>query len=165
MEVKSSLNRWILNEMVQDVVAKTENENELVQAILENRPSDLKAVFQRFFASIPHDWYRKNQLAGYEGYYASIFYCYFAASGFQVKAEDATNLGRMDMSVFYGNAVYIFEFKVIENGSENSAMEQLLKKQYHQKYEKPGTTLFLIAVEFSKEDRNIKHFEMKKAGI
>ena len=77
MEVKSSLNRWILNYLVADVVAKSENENALVKAVIENRPKDLKPLFQSFFASIPHDWYRKNQLAGYEGYYASIFYCYF----------------------------------------------------------------------------------------
>ena len=26
------------------------------------------------FFSITHDWYRKNELSGYEGYYANIFY-------------------------------------------------------------------------------------------
>jgi hypothetical protein len=44
--------------------------------------AELKDVFTRFFASIPHDWYRKNQLAGC--YYASIVYCYFVALGLDV---------------------------------------------------------------------------------
>lgn len=83
-------------------------------------------------------------MAGYEGYYASIFYGYVAASDFEVRIEDATDPGRMDMSVFYGNTVYIFEFKGIENSAEESPMEQLFKKQYHQKYPKPGNPLFLI---------------------
>jgi hypothetical protein len=161
LEVKYSLTNYFLHYLVQDYRKKEILRSRLYTCFEEGKPEDLKPLFQSFFASIPHDWYRKNQMAGYEGYYASIFYCYFAASGFQVKAEDATNLGRMDMSVFYGNAVYIFEFKVIENSAEERAMEQLLKKQYHQKYEKPGTTLFLIAVEFSKEDRNIRNFELK----
>jgi len=26
-----------------------------------------------------NDWYRKNELTDYEGYYASVFYCYLAA--------------------------------------------------------------------------------------
>jgi hypothetical protein len=34
----------------------------------------LEGVIHAFFSSIPHDWYRKNELSGYEGYYASIFY-------------------------------------------------------------------------------------------
>lgn len=28
----------------------------------------LETVLFSLFASIPHDWYRKNQLAGYDGY-------------------------------------------------------------------------------------------------
>jgi hypothetical protein len=34
----------------------------------------LEGVIHAFFSSIPHDWYRKNEISGYEGYYASIFY-------------------------------------------------------------------------------------------
>ena len=31
------------------------------------------------------DWYRKNELANFEGYYASIFYSYFAALGLDIR--------------------------------------------------------------------------------
>ena len=48
---------------------------------------------------LKHDWYRKNEIAGYEGYYASVFYCYFKALGLDVTAEDATNHGRIDLMV------------------------------------------------------------------
>jgi hypothetical protein len=41
--------------------------------------SGLHDFFLRFFASIPHDWYRKNQIARFEGYYASVFYTCFAS--------------------------------------------------------------------------------------
>jgi hypothetical protein len=162
MEVKSSLNRWILNELVQDVVVKNATENALVKAITEKRPEDLKAIFHRFFASIPHDWYRKNQLSGYEGYYASIFYCYFAACGFDVRAEDATSHGRMDLSLFFDTTCYIFEFKVQDKAGEGRAMEQLKEKRYHEKYAALYPTTFLIGVEFSKEDRNIAGFEVER---
>ncbi|MBF0468399.1 MAG: ATP-binding protein [Desulfamplus sp.] len=160
MEVKSSLNRWILNYLVADVVAKSQNENALVKAIIENRPSDLKLLFQSFFSSIPHDWYRKNQLENYEGYYASIFYCYFVACGFEVKTEDATNHGRIDMALFFGRFCYLFEFKVVENFPEGRAMEQLKHKKYHEKYQADYQSITLVGVEFSKKERNITGFEV-----
>ncbi|TWI61352.1 PD-(D/E)XK nuclease superfamily protein [Desulfobotulus alkaliphilus] len=164
MEVKSSLNRWILNALVQDVVVKNETENILIKAIAEKRPEDLKDIFHRFFASIPHDWYRKNELSGYEGYYASIFYCYFAACGFEIRAEDATNHGRMDLSLFYDDICCIFEFKVLENAGEGSAMAQLKDRKYHEKYQGSGKEIYLVAVEFSKKDRNIENFEVEKVS-
>ena len=34
----------------------------------------LGRAMQAFFASIPHQWYTKNEIARYEGYYASIVY-------------------------------------------------------------------------------------------
>ena len=43
-----------------------------------------------FFSAIPHDWHRRNELARYEGYYASVFYSHFAAAGLDVAVEDAS---------------------------------------------------------------------------
>ena len=66
------------------------------------------------FASIPQDWYRKNHLAGYEGYYASIVYYDFAALGLDVRPEESTNKGRMDLVVYFEDRIYVIEFKVLE---------------------------------------------------
>ncbi|TWI77343.1 PD-(D/E)XK nuclease superfamily protein [Desulfobotulus alkaliphilus] len=164
MEVKSSLNRWILNELVEDVEAKSANETRLIRAIQTKSFNDLRDIFHSFFASIPHDWYRKNELSGYEGYYASIFYCYFAACGFEIRAEDATNHGRMDLSLFYEDICCIFEFKVLENAGEGSAMAQLKDRKYHEKYQGSRKEIYLVAVEFSKKDRNIENFEVEKVS-
>lgn len=76
--------------------------------------SALLLVFEALFASIPHDWYRKNQVAEYEGYYASIVYCYFVASGLDVIAEDSTSHGRIDLTVRLGDKIFVIEFKVVE---------------------------------------------------
>ena len=51
---------------------------------------NLREVFHSFFASVPHDWYRKNQVSQFEGYYASIVYTYFASLGYEVIPEDTT---------------------------------------------------------------------------
>jgi hypothetical protein len=39
--------------------------NALYQALLALDFEKVREVFHSFFASIPHDWYRKNQIAKY----------------------------------------------------------------------------------------------------
>jgi len=86
--------------------------------------------FTVFFVSIPHDWYWKTELARYEGFYASIFYCYFAVLGLDVRVEEATNQGRLDMAVLFEGWCYLFEFKVVEDKSEGKALLLLREKRY-----------------------------------
>jgi len=123
----------------------------------------LKDAFYAFFSSIPHDWYRRNELSGYEGFYASIFYCYFTALGLDVRVEDATSHGRLDMAVIFDRRCYLFEFKVVETGPEKKALRQLKEKAYHEKYKGSLEEIWLIGVEFSKKKRNITGFEFERA--
>ena len=121
---------------------------------------ELKNLFHVFFASIPHDWYRKNDMAGYEGYYCSVVYCYFTAIGLDVRAEETTNHGQLNMAVLFNDTVFIFEFKVNELTDPSRALEQIKQKKYDEKYS--GRKTFLIGIEFSKKDRNITRFEWEK---
>ncbi len=160
MEVKASLNNAILSELVQDRLAKTRNQASLLDILAGDDPEGLQPLFHSFFASIPHDWYRKNKISGYEGYYSSIFYCYFAALGLDVVPEDTTNHGRLDLSVRFENRVFIFEFKIMKKSDQpGPALDQIKRKRYGEKYKKPGTTVYLIGVGFDPEDRNISRFE------
>ncbi|SHM92160.1 PD-(D/E)XK nuclease superfamily protein, partial [Caldanaerovirga acetigignens] len=165
LEVKYSLSNYLLNYLVEDYRKKEINRTLIYKAVLENDFEKMKEVFHSFFASIPAEWYRKNDLAGYEGYYASIFYCYFSSLGFKVIAEDATNYGKIDMSVFLDGRVYIFEFKVVEYVPEGRAIEQLKNKRYYEKYAGNFNEVYLIGVEFSKEKRNIVGFDVEKIKI
>ena len=173
-EVKSSLTNYILNYLSDKPVAKAKNQKAVYHAMYEGRLDDLKAIFQAFFSSIPHDWYRKNQLANYEGYYASIVYCYFAALGLDVIPEDTTNKGQIDLTVKLNHQIFIIEFKVIElvpktptdskpsQDNSNSALAQIKEKRYFEKYQSLNQTIYLIGVEFSKEDRNIVNFQWEQ---
>ncbi len=70
-EVRSSLTNFILNQLAKKAVHG--EQNALYKAIEQGNMGNLRDVFYSFFASIPNDWYRKNTLAKYEGYYGSIF--------------------------------------------------------------------------------------------
>ena len=160
-EVQSSLNDALLRELSQDPMVPAVNVSRLYDILMADDLPALRELFHSFFASIPHDWYRKNQLAGYEGYYASIFYSYFAALGLEIIVEDATNKGRIDMTVRYNRRIYLFEFKVVEMVPEGKALEQLKSKGYAEKYRRYGEPISLIGVEFSRVSRNIVGFEVE----
>jgi hypothetical protein len=119
----------------------------------------MQTLFTSFFASIPHDWYRNNPIAQYEGYYASVFYSYFAALGLDIILEDTTNQGRIDMTVNFNQQVYLFEFKVVELVPQGKALQQLKDRGYADKYRSLGQPIHLIGVEFSKDNRSVVGFE------
>ncbi|ACB34600.1 protein of unknown function DUF1703 [Leptothrix cholodnii SP-6] len=160
-EVESSLNAALLEGYG---VPDRESFDARIRLIELLRTADLpalQALFQAFFASIPHDWYRKNELAGFEGYYASVFYSHFAALGLDIRVEDATHHGRIDMVVLFEGRVFIFEFKVVEQAARGEALRQIRERGYADKYRARGEPIHLIGVEFSKADRNIVGFEVE----
>ena len=133
----------------------------LYQLLEVNDLAGLKGLFQAFFASIPHQWFTKNAIADYEGYYASVVYAYFVAAGLDVRAEEATNFGRIDMAVRLGGQYYLFEFKVVEQVPEGKALQQIKDKGYADKYRAAGLPIHLIGIEFSKAQRNVVGFEVE----
>ena len=120
-----------------------------------------KSLFTAFFAGIPADWHRRNPIANYEGYCASVFYAYFAALGLDVVPEEASHAGRLDMAVRFNGQVYLFEFKVVEIEPEGRALEQIKDRGYADKYRLAGQPIHLIGVEFSREQRRVVGFEVE----
>ncbi|SMP39327.1 PD-(D/E)XK nuclease superfamily protein [Desulfonatronum zhilinae] len=159
LEVKQSLTDALLPRLTGVLAASEAAKFDAYDALAAVNLDGLRSIFHAFFASIPADWYRKNQLAGYEGYYSSIFYCYFAALGLEVIPEDTSSHGRIDLTVKLDNRVFIFEFKVLgKNAAPGSALDQIKRKGYADKYAALGTTVYLIGVEFEPEERNIAGF-------
>ena len=162
-EVRQSLNRSLLSYMTGDPSRRAAHSARLYDLLLVNDFAGLETLFQAFFASIPYEWYTNNDIAHYEGYYASVFYSYFAGLGLDVTVEDSTSHGRLDMAVRFNGNVYLFEFKVVEMAPEGTAMDQLKRNRYADKYRGPGWPIHLIGVEFSRETRNVVAFEVEGA--
>ena len=160
-EVEVSLNSALLGGYLAEERESFEVRLRLLNILKANDLPALRDLFHSFFASIPHDWHRKNQLAGFEGYYASIFYSYFAALGLDITVEDTTSKGRIDMTVRFDGRIYLFEFKVVELTPDGKALVQLHARGYAEKYRQYGEPIYLIGVEFSRESRNIVGFEVE----
>ena len=161
-EVRQSLNESLLGYLVRNPSRREANSIRLYDLLLANDFEGLEALFHAFYASIPHEWYTNNDIARYEGYYASVFYSYFAALGLDVTVEDSTNRGRLDMAVRFNANVYLFELKVVEMAGEGAAMAQLKERRYAEKYRGTGEPVHLVAVEFSRDTRNVVGFEVER---
>ena len=98
----------------------------------------LQELFQAFFASIPYQWHTSNDIANYEGYYASVFYSYFAALGHEIAVEESSSHGRLDLAVRTAGHVYLFEFKVVEMAPPGAALAQLQERDYAANYRGRG---------------------------
>lgn len=161
MEVKMSLTENILKTLSNSNSIK--EQNNLYDALYNGDVDGFRSIFLSFFSSIPNDWYRKNSIGDYEGYYASIVYCYFSAIGVEVIPEDVTNRGRIDLTVKLEDKIYIIEFKVVElNSNKSSALEQIKERKYYEKYRGKNNKIYLIGVEFSKTDRNITRYQWEE---
>ncbi len=158
-EVRQGLNRNLLRRLGQDGGRQMANGARLYDLLEADDVDGLSDLFHAFYASIPHEWYTNNDIANYEGFYASVFYSYFAGLGLDLVVEESTNRGRLDMAVRFEGRVYFFEFKVVEQAGEGSAMAQLQDRGYADKYRAPGITVHLVGVEFSSESRNVVAFE------
>ncbi|MDZ7858355.1 ATP-binding protein [Sphaerotilus sp.] len=160
-EVQASLNDVLLQSLSGDVSVPGRQISRLWDLLEAGDPLALRDLFHAFFASIPNDWYRNSSIAQFEGYWASIFYSHFAALGLDIRVEDTTNKGRIDMVVLACGAVWIFEFKVVELVPEGRAIEQIRAKGYAEKYRDRGEPVHLIGVEFSRVERNLVAFDVE----
>ena len=132
-------------------------------ALLNARLDVIESELQRLFAGIAGDNYRKNDIAHFEGYYASLIYSFFVGMGLTVVAEDANSRGRVDLTIQLANNTYVIEFKVVKRKSKaNSALQQIIQRGYAAKY---SGAVYQIGIEFSETRRNIVNFAWQSQTI
>ncbi|MDR0440591.1 MAG: PD-(D/E)XK nuclease domain-containing protein, partial [Candidatus Accumulibacter sp.] len=151
----------ILGRWVESPQKAAQSSFALYKALKTNDFDRIREIFHSLYAGIPNDWFRRNDIDRFEGYYASVFYASFAALGLDIVPEDVSNQGRLDMTVRFNEQIYLFEFKVVENGAEGRALQQIREKGYAGKYRALGQPIHLIGVEFSKKERNVVGFEVE----
>ncbi len=162
-EVRQALNQAITFAWLPNADQAMEAAIEVHRWFSENDQQGLQRHFEALYAGIPHDWYRNNPIAQYEGYYASVFYSHLAALGLDIAAEDVTSQGRCDLAVRYQTRVYLFEFKVIDGDSPTGeALAQLRAKDYAAKYRNGHTEIIEVGIEFSRSKRQIVGWEMDR---
>jgi len=162
LEVKTALNEHIFEYLLTD---NTLDKTPIFDAIEFKDMKIFENAIRQLFAMLPNDSYRRNEMQNHEGYYANVIYAYLAGLGIEFRAEDTTNVGRIDLTIATPDMsqVYIIEFKVVENENrDGKALEQIKEKKYHEKYLNKAEEIIIIGIEFSKKDRNVCKFEWEK---
>ena len=151
-EVKYAFHRAIIEQFGHtEIGVNTKHINSLNRALNNGDIATFINTLQIFFANIPNNITLKD-----EKYYQSLFYAVLVLLGYKIEAEVNTNIGRIDCVLQTDNTIYIIEFKL--NDTKEAALQQILDKQYAQKYQNCGKEIVLLGVEFDQKTRNIGEY-------
>ena len=158
-EVRESLNASLLAYLTGEDPQRERHIDALEELLANGDLIGLERRIRALYDSIPYEWHTRNEIARYEGYYASVFYGYVSGLDVSVTVEDSSNRGRLDMAVQAGSHVYLFEFKAWDESRSGTALAQLRERDYAAKYRHLGLPIHLVGVEFDTRTRNVGAFE------
>ena len=160
LEVRRSLNRHLFARMTgRPTDPGSALWRGLARALRTGDAAGVESELRALFAGIPHDWHARNEIAHYEGYYASVFYAFLLGTGLDVRAEESSAAGRADIAVMLDAAVWLFELKIDERASEGAALAQLRERGYADRHRRGGRAVHLAGIHFSEESRTVTAFE------
>ena len=158
-DVRQSLHKILLKELVGSTAAQAEDRTQLRDLLRTGDTRGLRWLFEEFFTSIPHQWHTNSRADEYEAYHTSVFYTYFAACGLDVRVEDATSRGRVDMTVVTPQRIWLFEFKTTTTDPPGAAIQQIYDRGYTDKYHSLELPILLVEVELDTETRGIANYQ------
>ena len=158
-EVRQSLNASLLTYLTGRDSQRRQHRDALAELLATGDLAGLERRIRALFDSIPYEWHTRNEIARYEGYYASVFYGYVAGLDVVVTVEDSSNRRRLDMAVQTARQVYLFEFKAWQASCSGAALAQLKERDYAAKYRHLGLPIHLVGVEFNAQTRNLEVFQ------
>ncbi|MDJ0836514.1 MAG: AAA family ATPase [Acidobacteriota bacterium] len=130
--------------------AKIDSGDHLAKLVTALNEEDLETFFTilrgAFFANIPYELHLP-----YEKYYQTVFHTIFLLLEIRIRAEESTNVGRIDGVLETDDRIYIIEFKLDDSAA--AALQQAKDKGYADKYRNSGKKIILVGVGF--KERNI----------
>jgi hypothetical protein len=109
----------------------------------KNKKNDENALFQMW-----------------EGYFHTIVYLVTSYMKMYVQSEVTKHKGRLDLVAETDDFIYLMEFKL--DGTSENAIEQIKTREYAATYKNSEKIVFLVGVNFSKEDRNVESWEAEQ---
>ena len=158
LEVRLALNDQFINAYTEIVNEKGGIQDSLYEFMNRGDVESMIMAIRRLFAGIPWRNFTNNDLADFEGYYASVIYAFLSSLDARVIPEDISNYGQADITAMLGVHIYVMEIKVVEGNQVqgNAALDQILQRNYAEKYRgEPGKYVHEIGLIFSRSQRNL----------
>jgi hypothetical protein len=157
-EVRQALNSQFISGYAGLTSLKLESRLQMKKELSTGNVASLIKTIKGLFAGIPWRNFTNNDLANFEGFYASVLYAFFASINAWVIPEDITNHGQADMTIIFRNHIYVIEIKVVDNLPEgnNQALQQIIQRNYAEKYRnRESMTVHEVGLVFNKTERNL----------
>ena len=145
-EVKDAMDAAVLSSYGLDL--ESNRVAALRRGFREENTADVIKVLYKSFTKYPYHLTLDREKGFQIAVFSMLRMCLDA------NAEEATNIGRIDISVKVREGLYyIIELKLDE--SADAALKQIREKRYYEKYEKEGNVIHLLGINFSSAERNI----------
>ena len=157
-EVRLALNDYFIEDYIGSSIGLKSRQDDMYNALSTGNIASFEQHIRNLFAGIPWRNFTNNNLADFEGFYASVLYAFFASLNAQIIPEDITNHGQADMTILLENHIYVMEIKVVDNLPEgnNAALQQIIQRNYSEKYKnREGMTVHEVGLVFNKTQRNL----------
>ena len=127
-----------------------------VEDIRKGKVDSFMERMRSIISGIPYDHFNEKNLELREHNYQTAVYLIFALMGQFVQTKVHCSTGRADCLVCTADTIYIFEFKLSDNGTAQDAIAQIHKQNYAAKYQMSGKKIILIGAGFDEKTRTIK---------
>ena len=101
-----------------------------------------------------------KNFAVWEDYFQTIVYLICSFLNLAVQTEITKHKGRLDLLAYTEQYLYLMEFKLDETAKD--AIAQIKSRKYAQSYKNSPKIIFLVGINFSKEERNVESWEAEK---
>lgn len=121
---------------------------------------DVDAFMKRlnsFFSTITYETVKLD----YERHYQNILFTIFTLLGTNPTEEFHTSRGRADCVLQLSDNIYIFEFKLENNGSAQDAVNQIKAKGYATPFAVSKKKIIAVGVVFSNNNHNIAEWKVE----
>lgn len=155
-EVSISFKKYIITSMTQNTVRDVERAADQIDNALTKNDIELFCnTLKSLLANIPYQLH-----IGSEAFYHSLFQFLVDLLGFQGQSEVSSDKGRIDLVIQTKNRIFIFEFKFKSTGEK--ALNQIIEKQYYQKYLYLTKPITLVGLSFNHKGKELTLDWVKK---
>ena len=130
-----------------------------VQDIRKGNVDEFMERLKSIISSIAYDNFTAENLKLREQNYQTAVYLVFKLMGQFAQTEVHCSTGRADCIVRTTDTVYIFEFKLSDNGSAEDALNQIKTQEYAEQYKADSKKIVLIGSSFDEQARTIKEWK------
>ncbi|MGL4942323.1 MAG: AAA family ATPase [Thermoguttaceae bacterium] len=124
--------------------------SEMREALRSNDFDEFICSIKSLFASIPH-----QIIVNFEAYFHSIFFAICHLLGFEIDCEVSVAGGRVDAIIQTEKYVHVIEFKI--NATPKTAIAQIVKNQYVEKFVGDKREVILAGVCFNTKKKVFSH--------